>query len=451
MNTLRSIRDPRLPRRLLSSLALFSLTILSSCGDDEPPGFVPPPSVARPDAGDLPEPLPPDPAWKEVTCKDFNIIDVGRPEVGQTLPDGVSLIARPGGSNGFLLAIAEKFCPEPCDGGYESSYDSKRTMLYTVGEGVNSIPDAPIMIAEGVGTTRRAHSEEPRLAVVGADHLAVAWLDNVMVPDSHKTEVWGRVLSLSSLAHIGASFRLSEVTWMARKLHLVGGPTHATAIFEDFDPYADPPKPHLWTQDFSANGALGTAHFAGQLEGGHDLHAALRAENDSVLFAYTAPPDLLVGSPDEDGTIVQQDPATNARGEIALARGGVAFGAIRNHRSIVVFRALDENGQPQGNETVVAGDHRTGTNSATHPRMIEFRGGYLLFYRNVTADTESFRGAFLSRSGKVLDDFDLAAPIAGQFSLPAAALSTDGRTAALAWKERSGNTNTTRLLRMRCD
>lgn len=451
MNTLRSIPDARLPRRLLSSLALFSLTILSSCGDDEPPGFVPPPSVARPDAGDLPEPLPPDPEWKEVTCKDFNIIDVGRPEVGQTLPDGVSLIARPGGSNGFLLAIAEKHCPPPCDGSYESTVDAKRTMLYPIGAGPNAIPDAPVIVTEGIGTSQRAGSESPRIALLGDGTLAVTWIDSVLVPEAHNQEVWGRLLSLSDLTPLAPSFRLSSVTWMARHLHLVGGPNEGAVIYEDFDPYAEPPKPLLLTRSFSPDGTLGSTIHAGEIEAGGDSHAAMRTNDGSILFARTEPPNLYLGAPDEDGEIVQQDPSTDARGEIALADGGIAFGAMRNHRSVIAFRPIDENGKPVGNETIVAGDSRSVGMNASHPSLAEFRGGYLLTYRRHGSDEITLRGAFLSRSGKVLDDFDLSTPVAANMSLPSTAISTDGRTVAIAWKERSGSTNTTRLMRMRCD
>lgn len=451
VNTLRTIRNTPLPRWLLNCLTIFLFISQTGCGDDTPPGAAPPPNVNRPDAGVQPEPLPPDPEWKEVTCKDINTIDVGRPELGQDMPDHVSLIARPGGSSGFLLAIAEKFCPEPCDGSYGSSFDSKRAMLYPIGPGANADPDEPIMVTEGIGTTHRANSSAPRLALLGDTQLAVAWLDNMMVPEAHAQEVWARILSLSDLSPTGPSFRLSNVEWMARYLHLVGGESAATVIYEDFDPYAKPPAPVLWMHDFSATGASGGGLEIGEIAAGGDSHAAAHAGDGSLLFARTDPPNLLLGAPDEVGEIVQQDPATDARGEISLVTGGVAFGALRSHRSVIVFRPLDENGRPVGNENIVAGDTRTPGISASHPTLIDFRGGFLLTYRLVENDNVSMRGAFLSRSGKVLDDFALGVSLGDNISIPSSALSTDGSTVAVAWKERAGNTNTVRLLRMRCD
>jgi hypothetical protein len=455
-------RRMRVNSHLGALLVGFALS-LTACGDDKPPPFEWPTSDGGADGAVLPESGVVDDAGDpvDVTCEVGEVITVGLPEAMDldTSPDRVSVVGHPGGA-GFLLATAELNCPEPCDGGFESNWERRRVMLYPIPAGAGAEPGEPVMVGEGVGPLQKTDAQHPTAAVVGGS-LVLAWIDNV---ETERRNVWTRSVALPSLAPQGSMSRVSEFTGEleeARRLVLAGG-SSALAIFERFD-HASGPPPTLHMASISAAGAPGSVTNLGSIVAGSDAHAAVRLANDTVLFGRTEPTtgghcDYLVGAPDEDGVAVQEDPATFACGQVALTRGGTAFGAISGGLSVVQFRPLDESGAPIGSERRIAGANGQ---FAVQPGIAPLSGGFLVVYVRVGL-SPSLRGALVTGGGLVVEDFELV-PSLGEISNPSVAVSVDGADIAVAWKERveievviADETKKltqleTRLVRLHCD
>lgn len=427
----------------------FALIAISACGDVEvPPPFQPPPRGDAAITDDAGKHLPDGGAGGRL-CTVGEPILVGEPEPTTLEPDRVQIIPHPHRGSEFLLVAARSHCPRSegeggCDGSNPGPMDHelRRALIFPISSSLNGLPGAPIMVNLGLiyGNVSDTFTQHPQAALV-SDRLVIAWLDR---PGFGATNVWAQSVDLATLTPLGTQSQISEIAQdphnpassrAARRLVLVSDGQKAHALYES---YRQGERPRLHASEISADGARITNRFLGEIEASADNHAALALDGGKIVFGRTAPLegssgcDYLLGPPEGPYVKVQQDPSTRACGDIAITAGGTVFAA--NSQSAIHFRGMTTEGQPSGDERVIA-KAEPGT-SLDRPAIAPFAGGFVVAYVEYAEDGGKIRGALLDRSGNVRDRFDLASGMPETIAWPSIAVSNDGRTIAVAWKHR---------------
>lgn len=429
---------------ILASALIFA----SACGDDEVPAPFHPGPRGDAATGDGSTHLP-DGGSGERLCTVGEPMLVGEPELTTLEPDRVQIMPNPSRASELLLVAAQEYCPQSeaegaCNGVNPGPTDHKlrRALIFPIPPGLDELPGDPAMVNLGLiyGNVSDTFVQHPQAAVV-ADRLVVAWLDR---PGFGATNVWAQSVDLSDLSPLGTQSQISEIdqdpdnpanSRAARKLVLVSDGLKAHALYEA---YRQGERPLLHAAEIDTDGTRITNRLVKEIEASADGHAALALPGGAVVFGRTSPIegggcDYLLGPADGPEVKVQQDESTRACGDIAIAEGGTVFSA--NSRSAIFFRGITTEGQPMGNETLVA--KAEPGSIVDRPAIAPFAGGFVVAYVEYREGDGRLRGALLDRSGNVRDSFDLASGMPEVVAWPSIAVTNDGGTIAVAWKHRS--------------
>lgn len=438
--------------------ALFMGGLASGCEEDL---IAPPPRDAsgRDAAVDSGGTLP-DAGLEPIACRVVGELKVGPEELNPAYNeiDDIQVIARPNSGSEFLVALAHTFCPDVCDVTPDDAplgpehHAMRRAMLYTATGGDSPTLSEPHMVNLGIGITGETNARRVRVALVGSDRLVVAWLDPRL---EEPINVWTQSVSLSSLEPSGTMKRLSDLTWprAARRLRLFGGASQATAYYEDYLQGGEPTQ--LFRGEISGAGDPSSASLVQDVPDASGPSAFHQLKSGTILLGRTetsSPPfcDYRLGPIGQAGVTVQQDPSLRVCARVSIADGGTAYTAVYSGHDAIYFRPLNDAGEPVGHEKRVVGG--ASNSLTTHPALVRLADGYVLTYVERSQAGRLLRGALLDGEGGALGEFDIAALPSTTFSEPSVAISNDGTSIAVAWRERfDGNKDQSKVAFVQCD